>query len=182
MDKQSIRKEMFALRTKMSFPDRVKASREICDKIKQLPVYQKASSILAYFAVRNEVSLYPLIEDAWRSGKRISLPSMEQDEIIPRLFTTPSTLEEGKFHVLEPDKSCEKIDTTKLDLVLVPGVAFDQNGYRLGFGKGHYDRFFEKLPDVYKCGIAYDVQMVETIYPEVHDIAMDIVITSNGNQ
>src|SRR4051794_11777230 len=120
---------MIELRTKMSFPDRVKASREICDKIKQLPIYQEATSFLAYFAVHNEVSLYPLIEDAWRLGKRVSLPSMERDEIVPRLFTTPSTLTEGAFHVLEPDKSCEKTDISKLDLVLVPGVAFDQKGY-----------------------------------------------------
>jgi 5-formyltetrahydrofolate cyclo-ligase len=179
MQKQQIRKEMIAFRTKLSFPDRVHASRKICERIKQLPIYQEATSILAYFAVRNEVSLYPLIEDAWRSGKRVSLPSMKQDKIIPRLFTTPSTLEEGEFHVLEPDKSCEKIDITKLDLVLVPGVSFDQRGYRLGFGKGHYDRFFEKLPEVYKCGIAYDGQIVETIYPEVHDIPMNIIITPN---
>ncbi|MCH5585407.1 5-formyltetrahydrofolate cyclo-ligase [Shimazuella sp. AN120528] len=179
MKKQTIRKDMIALRTKMSSPDRIQASRKICEKIKQLPIYQEATSILAYFAVRNEVSLYPLFEDAWRSGKRVSLPSMEQDKIVPRLFTTPSALETGDFHIMEPDKSCEKIDITKLDLVLVPGVAFDRKGYRLGFGKGHYDRFFEKLPDVYKCGIAYDEQIVETIYPEVHDIPMDFVLTPN---
>lgn len=166
----------------MSSPDRVQASLKICEQIKQLSIYQEAASILAYFAIRNEVSLYPLIEDAWRSGKKVSLPRMEQDEIVPRLFTTPSTLQEGAFHVLEPDPSCEKIDITKLDLVLVPGVAFDHHRYRLGYGKGHYDRFFEKLPDVYKCGIAYDEQIVETIYPEVHDIPMDLVLTPNDRR
>jgi 5-formyltetrahydrofolate cyclo-ligase len=180
-EKQLLRKKMIALRSKMSSPDCVKASRKLCDRIKQLSVYQEASSILVYFAVRKEVSLYPLIEDAWRSGKRVSLPSMENDEIVPRLFTTPSSLKEGKFHVLEPDESCEKINIAKLDLMLIPGVAFDIKGYRLGFGKGHYDRFLDKIPHVYKCGIAYDEQIVETIYPEVHDIPMDVVLTPSNS-
>ncbi|WP_028778435.1 5-formyltetrahydrofolate cyclo-ligase [Shimazuella kribbensis] len=181
MNKNSIRQEMLARRMKMRSPYRVQASRNICEQIKQLPIYKNASSILAYFSVRNEVSLYPLIEDAWKQGKRVSLPSMKQDEIIPRLFTSPSDLEQSEFHILEPRSGCEKVDLHELDLVLVPGVAFDQQGYRLGFGKGHYDRFFSNIPDVYKCGIAYHEQIVETIFPEVHDIPMDLVITSGKN-
>jgi 5-formyltetrahydrofolate cyclo-ligase len=181
MHKNYIRQEMIALRSKLGFPYRVQASRNICEQIKQLSEYKNASSILVYFSVRKEVSLYPLIEDAWKQGKRVSLPSMEQNKIVPRLFTSPSDLEQGEFHILEPRSGCEKVDIHELDLVLVPGVAFDQKGYRLGFGKGHYDRFFSKRPDVYKCGIGYYEQIVETIYPEVHDIPMDVVITSRKN-
>jgi 5-formyltetrahydrofolate cyclo-ligase len=181
LDKDTIRKEMLAFRKKIGVSFRIQSARKICDRITQLPIYHKASSILVYFSVRNEVSLYPLIEDAWIKGKTVSLPRMEQDEIVPRLFTSPSELEHGDFHVLEPNVSCEKVNIKKIDLVLVPGVAFDTKGFRLGFGKGHYDRFFVHLPKVYKCGIAYDEQIVETIYPEAHDIPMDLIVTPNRN-
>jgi 5-formyltetrahydrofolate cyclo-ligase len=165
----------------MELPQQIQASRKIGDRIRQLSVYQEASSILVYFSHRNEVSLYPLIEDAWKQGKQVSLPSMEQNTIVPRLFTSPAELELGSFRILEPNATCEKVKKSQIDVVLVPGVAFDQKRYRLGFGKGHYDRFFATLPAVFKCGIAYDEQIVEAIDVENHDIPMDILITPSQN-
>ncbi len=179
MNKQMIRQEMLQLRSQLLPPYRVQASREICEQIKQLPIYQDARTILAYFAFRNEVSLYPLIEDAWSKGKQVVLPRMDQDRLFPVLFTSPSELVEGAFKVLEPNFTCQPLDPTEIDLVLVPGVAFDGQGYRLGYGKGHYDRFFSNLPDVYKLGIAYYEQIVETIYPETHDISMNSVVSNS---
>jgi 5-formyltetrahydrofolate cyclo-ligase len=176
--KSIIRQEILILRSQLNTPYRVQASKQICERISQLPIYQKADTILAYFSMKNEVSLYPLMEVAWRQGKRVALPKMEQDQIIPRLFTSPSELEFGAFSVLEPAATCEQIPLEQLDFVIVPGVAFDKARYRLGFGKGHYDRFFAQLSTVYKCGVAFEEQIVGTIYPEVHDIPMDIVITN----
>lgn len=176
--KSTVRQEILTLRNQLSAPYRVQASKQICERITKLPTYQAANTILAYFSMKNEVSLYPLIEAAWRQGKRVALPQMEQDQIIPRLFTSPSELEIGAFSVLEPAATCEQIPLEQLDFVVVPGVAFDKARYRLGFGKGHYDRFFAQLPTVYKCGVAYEEQIVGTIYPEVHDIPMNIVITN----
>jgi 5-formyltetrahydrofolate cyclo-ligase len=178
MNKQTLRKEMIQLRNSLLPPYRVQASREISNQIQALPVYQEAEFILAYFSFRNEVSLYPLIEDAWRKGKQVALPRMEQDRIVPVRFTSPSELVEDAFTILEPDSTCKPVDPKEIDLVLVPGVAFDRQGYRLGYGKGHYDRFFATLSSMYKLGIAYQEQIVDTIYPEPHDISMDYIVHS----
>lgn len=179
MNKQTLRENMLQMRNGFLPPYRTQASREICDQIKQLKVYQSATTILAYFSFRNEVSLYPLIEDAWKKGKTVALPRMEQDTLVPVRFTCPSELEQGIFHTLEPNVDCERVDLQDIDLVLVPGVAFDKQGYRLGFGKGHYDRFFAHLPNVYKLGIAYREQIVDFIYPESHDISMNSLVSNS---
>lgn len=177
-NKQHLRKKMLKLRDQLLPPYRVQAARDICHQIKALPSYQEVKYILAYFSIRNEVSLYPLIEDAWSQGKVVALPRMEQDEMVAVRFTSPSELEEGEFHTLEPNTTCQLVDPREIELVLVPGVAFDRDGYRLGYGKGHYDRFFVNLPSVNKYGIAYQEQIVETIYPEAHDIPMTKIVTS----
>ena len=139
--------------------------------------FKSAKTIMLYLPIKNEVGTKSIILQSQKSKKRIFLPCIEKNEIVPRKFTSFSSLKSGgPFGILEP-KSKSKLSPSKLDLVIVPGVAFDLHGGRIGFGRGYYDRFLKKAPNAKKIGLAYDFQVVDHFPKEPHDILVDEIIT-----
>jgi 5-formyltetrahydrofolate cyclo-ligase len=134
---------------------------------------------MAYAPVRNEVETGGLIEKALSAGKRVALPVTETSRkvIYPRIITRyPEDLVPGPFGIAEPCPFCPVAAAEEVDLIIVPGVAFDARGFRLGYGEGYYDRFFPLTSGV-SIGIAYSFQLVDTVFPEEHDWPVDFVIT-----
>lgn len=94
------------------------------------------------------------------------------------LVSTYEQLEEGCFGIREPKDFCERINSVSKDaVVIMPGVAFDRNGNRIGYGKGFYDKYFGNYPEVYKIAIAYEIQIVDEIFADKYDVKADCVIT-----
>lgn len=167
-------------RRALSADDQKEAARAVYERLLDYVPYKRARVVMAYMAVRGEVSLAPVIGDILESGRELLLPRCEAPGIMTaRKIRGMEDLAPGAFGVPEPKAECDVIDPAEIDLILVPGVAFDPAGRRLGQGGGYYDRFLEKTP-AYRAGVCHDFALLEAVPFEVHDMTMDGVITPGG--
>lgn len=145
-------------------------------------LFQQSHTILCYSAIQDEVCCDKIIENAWKNKKRVCLPKVMADgKMEPFVVENWEDLSHGAYGILEPDSSkCDIVKSEEIDLALLPGIAFDQKGYRLGYGGGYYDRFFELYPNIYRGGITYQELLIETVFPEKHDQRVHFVMTQTG--
>ncbi len=152
----------------------VQLSKRIEDKLYKS--FSNAESFLFYYPFKNEVTLLNLAKTLLEIGKTVAFPKTEGKEIIPIAINNLSELTPGKFSIPEPPYNPQKI-LKAIDVVFVPGIAFDLNCFRIGYGGGFYDRFLAKWKIGTKIGICFDFQVVEKIPATPLDIPMDVVIT-----
>jgi len=143
-------------------------------------LYKNARQIMLYKALGKETDTALIIEDAHAKGKGVVLPVTDKEtgRMTPYLVTPRTVYEKGAFSIEEP-QNCKVADMSLTDLIVVPGVAFDKTGRRIGFGKGCYDMFLENVKKP-KIGLCYEFQLMEEIPGEEHDIKMDYIITEKG--
>jgi 5-formyltetrahydrofolate cyclo-ligase len=176
MDKKELRRQIRSLKKNYT-PEQLKEQSEmIMKQLEAYPPFRKAQTVMLYAALPDEVQTAPFIE-AWRHTKKIVLPTVEGDDIVPVELTDNCGMKEGDFHIMEPENVPYK---GTFDLIVVPGMAFDEEGHRLGRGKGYYDRFLAKHPDVATVGICFGFQFLESIPTEPHDRNMDRVLTGQS--
>lgn len=139
--------------------------------------YQNAKSVMLYIPIGNEIDTSELMKDAFKSGKDVLVPvtNSETFEISAYKITEKTEFEKGTFSVKEP-KEKVSFDASDIDVVLVPGIAFDRSGGRVGFGKGCYDKFLKNIKAV-KVGFCYDFQITDYIDTDTNDVTMDYIIT-----
>lgn len=150
-------------------------SLRIISILEQHPKFQQAHTVLLYYSLPDEVCTHQLIESI--KDKIILLPKVIGDETMElHEYTGIEDLKKGAFDIMEPTG---KIFTNyhNIDLAIIPGMAFDKQGHRLGRGKGYYDRLLAQIPYIYKIGICFPFQFVDEVPTEETDIAMDNVIT-----
>jgi 5-formyltetrahydrofolate cyclo-ligase len=177
--KVTLRSEIRALLKKFSPEKRAATSVQLCAKLKEQAFFKTAATVLFFAPLPTEVDLWPLLEESFGAGKIVALPrfdSASQSYIACRVQSLRDEIISGQFSIREPHKNCVEIPSREIDLILVPGIAFDLHGRRLGRGKGFYDRLLTEIRGV-KCGIAFDEQIVEKIPVEPHDIGMDFILT-----
>lgn len=150
----------------------------ICLKIMNLDKYIKADTVMAYCPVNHEVDTSLLLEDCI-ADRKLVLPKTDKksNTIIPCYVDSLSDLIEGAYSILEPKDGCETAKLKDIDIIIVPMVAFDKKGTRLGYGGGYYDRLLKDMKDSIKIGIAFSLQELESIKKEDHDIDLDVIIT-----
>jgi len=171
MSKQEIRERVGLIRKNLS--DVGVRSNSIINKLVGLKEYNDALVVMSYISLDIEVDTKEFIKNELLKKKSIVVPFIEEGNIkVSKL--NDLDLVEGGFKVLEPKKK-EKYDG-KIDLVVVPGIAFDLNGARVGFGKGFYDKFLSGFNGL-KIGLAFEEQIVDSIPSEEHDVKMDMIIT-----
>ena len=133
-------------------------------------------TILAYWPLPDEVDIRPLLDQLVAEGKTVLLPKVTGPETMElRRYTSSADLAEGAFHIMEPVGE-PFTDYAQIDVALVPGMAFDAAGHRLGRGKGYYDRFLAPRPHIYKIGVCFPFQRVGTVPVDDHDVMMDVVL------
>lgn len=176
--KREIRKQYKNLREQMSGEKVIKLSGQICRNLLESDLFFEAQYIYAYYPLGNEADIRPVIEAAWKDGKRVAFPKVFGDTM--RFFEIKNfyQLSPGTFGVMEPEESCP-VDWES-PLVLTPGVAFDRSGNRMGFGKGYYDRYFGDRPEAVMLGVAYELQIAEKIPVSRYDRTLHGVVTENG--
>ena len=142
-------------------------------------IYKSANLIMAYMPLGNETDTADIIKQSFADGKKVALPVTNQitGEIAPHIITEKTKFRPGAFYVDEPTDS-QIADISEIDVVIVPGIAFDGTGNRVGFGKGCYDMFLENSHAI-KVGFCYEFQFADDIPADKHDIKMDYVITEN---
>lgn len=140
-------------------------------------IYQDATTLMLYIPLGNEVSTYEIIENAYLCGKEVLVPVTDSRtfEITAHKITSDTEFEKGVFSLTEPKEKIS-FDSSKIDVVLVPGVAFSRSGSRIGFGKGCYDKFLKNL-EATKVGFCYDFQVSDEFLSSEFDIEMDYLIT-----
>lgn len=159
----------------------IEKSKTITSKLTSMEHYKKSKVVFVYLSFNNEVDTINLIEEMLSVGKRVVVPFTDvvNTQIIPIEIKSLDGLKKCSFGYLEPMLD-EKIiiDPKEFDLVVVPGVVFDKNLNRIGFGKGYYDRILINLnQEVKKIAIAYDFQVLDEIPAENHDVKVDSIIT-----
>lgn len=175
MDKRALRKEFLSARKKLTYKDALKKSAQICRKVLKLDELQGGKTMAAYLSFNNEVDTKEIIDSLTCEGKRVVVPQFRQGDWRFALFSSWDNLEEGTFGILQP-KSASVVDSSAVDVVLIPGIAFDEMGIRLGYGKGVFDKLLANSR-AYKIGLAYDFQIVDKLPREKHDLIMDLVVT-----
>ncbi|WP_281643909.1 5-formyltetrahydrofolate cyclo-ligase [Bacteroides zoogleoformans] len=151
---------------------------EILAALEAHPAFRAANTVLLYHSLKDEVDTHDFIRK-WSRTKRILLPVVVGNDLELRVYNGPEGLISGAYDIKEPT-GAPFCDYNSIDLILVPGVAFDRNGNRLGRGKGYYDRLLPNIPSAYKAGICFPYQLVEEVPSEPFDVRMDEVITLQG--
>ncbi len=184
MNKKSLRKQILENRGRLSEEDLMKYSKNIAEKLYDMNFYKTAKRIMSFISFGDEVNTHDIIKDSINRGKSIVVPITIPDtkELKVSEILGFSELETGYYDILSPKKEFIRfVDPSTIDLILVPGVVFATNGYRVGYGGGYYDRFLSKIDkNVKKIGLAFDLQIVEKVPTEDFDIPVDIIITEKG--
>ena len=173
MDKKELRNTIKTLKKQHTKEQLLEQSEIILSKLEQHPDFQEAHIVMIYSALPDEVQTQAFLEK-WRHKKKIILTTVVGDDIIPVELAENTGFAVGDFNILEPQNEPY---TGDYDLIVVPGVAFDRNGNRIGRGRGYYDRFLCKHLNVKRIGICFDFQLVDEVPTEPNDIKMDEVIS-----
>jgi 5-formyltetrahydrofolate cyclo-ligase len=177
--KAALRKEIRAALQKISPATRNASSAQLCVRLQETTFWQNAASVLFFAPLPDEPDVWPLLEET-ASGKRIAALSRydlaDQTYVACRIQNPRTDIALGQFGIREPKGRCAEIGLGRLDLILVPGVAFDLSGHRLGRGRGFYDRLLAETGGL-KCGIAFDEQIVGEVPAAGHDQEMEFIIT-----
>lgn len=180
-----LRKEFLQKRNELANDFIEKASAKIVQRIVIHHLYNHSENILMYVPIKREVNIIPLIEHSWSIGKKVLIPKTNPltKKMEPFLISSWEDTEIGNYQITEPKiKNKKPFFIDKIDLVIVPGLIFDWEGNRLGYGGGYYDRFFNGIPKLpYRIGVAYDFQLIDSLPTEGYDITMNEVITEKGH-
>jgi 5-formyltetrahydrofolate cyclo-ligase len=177
--KSDLRRKIRAALQKIPTAARSAASAQLFARLTEQSFWKNAATILFFAPLPDEADVWPLLEKMVAGEKIIALPRFDPaDQIYTagRVQNPRTEIGTGQFGIREPKAACAEIVLSRLDLILVPGVAFDLRGRRLGRGRGFYDRLLAETRGV-KCGIAFDEQLVETIPAEAHDQPMNFILT-----
>ncbi|HHV18194.1 MAG TPA: 5-formyltetrahydrofolate cyclo-ligase [Thermoanaerobacterales bacterium] len=180
-NKDRLRKKVIDERLQLPSEEVKRKSDRIMSNFFSMEDYKEAKVIMFYVDMRNEVMTKATINKAFNEEKRVVVPRVKKGYGL--LAIEIQSLEElslGTFGVMEPPEK-EEILLEDIDVVVVPGVAFDRNGYRLGYGAGYYDNFLPKLrSDAKKIAVAFEMQLKDLIPIEPHDVKMDMIITEKS--
>jgi 5-formyltetrahydrofolate cyclo-ligase len=187
LDKKTIRKTKLKLREQLAKEDIYNKSRVITQRLIETDRFVSSNVIMCYINFKNEVDTNLIIKCCMDMGKTVALPRVTAEQqdlkvITPYIISdAKNDLGKGSYGIFEPIPSKTlKIDSCDIDLVIVPGVAFDFRKYRIGYGAGFYDRFLKTTrPDCLKVGFSFEIQIIDNIPCGVYDIPMDMVITEN---
>lgn len=177
MDKNTLRLKMKAVRK--SIPDMEGVTKKICAGILSLDEIKRAETVFCYVSFGTEVGTHGLINALIGENKRVCVPKTYKDgNMVAVKIDSLSHLERSAFGVLEPSDG-KIVEKVSVDIVIIPALCYDKLGYRLGYGKGFYDRYLKDYGGV-KIGICPDECIVQSVYPERHDVCADIIVTQTG--
>ena len=175
MDKKELRSMIRAKKRAMTEAEIVEKSEKLGQLFAASELYQKAKTIYGYMPYNQEVRTIPMMEQALRDGKRVAVPKCYGDEMRFIYLEDLSQVEKGYANIPEPIAD-EPVADDETALVLMPGLAFDPQGHRIGYGGGFYDKFLAQEPNHPTLALCYDFQMLDHLDTEEFDIPVDAVL------
>ena len=175
MDKKALRREIGAKKRAMSVAEIEQASLRLSDSFFATELYKNANSIYAYLSYNQEVRTETIILRALADGKRVAVPKVYGEEMRFLWIDGLDKIAPGAYNIPEPIAD-EPVADDLTALVLMPGLAFDPEGHRLGYGGGFYDRYLAEQPDHPLVALCYGFQMFDHLETEAHDIPVNLVI------
>ena len=184
INKNELRKQILKSRDELDQEISIEKSREAAENVVNSDIFAKAENIMVFSSFRSEIGTIEIVNAIFANRKKLFLPlsMMETNEIVSCLISSLDDLELGNYGILEPKKKSIFIGNSKdLDLIIVPGAAFDMNGHRIGYGAGYYDRLLSR-PNMkaVTLGLCFDMQIVPYIPNSKHDISIDYLVTEKG--
>lgn len=178
--KQELRIRFRALRDAVPVPRRQEVASIVAATLRRLPEYVAARGLLLYASFGSEVPTGPLLAAASEDGKPVAFPRIDGKALSLHEWRPEAALVPNRVGVPQPPPEAPPFDVGAVDLVVVPGLAFDRRGSRLGYGGGYYDRLLKTAPRAFRVGLAYDLQLVPSL-PSTHlDVPMDCLVTEAG--
>ena len=182
--KKELRAAMKARLIQVPAEDAERASQGVLSRLEHLDQWNRADTVLAFLSMKDEIGTACILRQALAQGKALAVPKVVGDNLVfYQINDIEKEVAPGAFGILEPVPGLPPLDTQALSgqnsVVLVPGLAFDKENFRLGRGKGFYDRFFASCGNsLYKIGIGYDFQLVDRVPKEPHDLKLDAIVLS----
>lgn len=181
--KNKLRADIRASRAELSKEQKQALDSAICKQFSALASFRFSEILLAYYPLEEEVDILPLIKEALALGKKVALPRCREDNLMDFYYITSlDDVEPGAYGIHEPKATCEIYDPSesKPAIMLIPALAYDRFGYRLGYGRGYYDRFINRFSGV-KAGLCYRSYLKNAPLPRGRfDMAVDYVVTEKG--
>jgi len=180
--KRELRRHMLSRLRQLPAPEKRVCDRQIAGYLYQWTPWKQARAIAITVARETEVDTAPIIEQAWRDGKKVGVPKCDPaaKTMTFRRIVSFAQLEEAYAGLLEPiEEQTTAMDREEFDLIIVPGVCFAKNGFRIGYGGGYYDRYLPGAAAV-TAALAYSFQVVDDIPVEEHDVPVEFIITDKG--
>jgi len=176
IQKSALRKHLLEKRDATSAELRDIVSEKIHENLKKISSYTNSQNIACYFPIGSEVDTHDIMLNILEQGKNLLLPKIVNNNIEFCIVPNLETLEKGSYEIMEPKDSSQRVK--KIDCMLVPTVGVSKFGYRLGYGRGYYDKFLS-LTDTVKISLTYSKQIVKSIPSDSHDIKMNWVVTED---
>ena len=179
-EKKEIRKRMRVLRENMTREDMFSKSSLIFEQLITVPEYKNAEKIFTYVSMNNEVDTIMLIDYSLSMDKRVFVPKVSGRDMLFYEISDISELSPGDCGIYEPDTDGKEPDYSKTGFMCMPGVAFDKDYNRIGYGGGFYDRYLSGENKFYKAALAYEFQFVDHIRTEHVDVKPDMIVTEDN--
>jgi 5-formyltetrahydrofolate cyclo-ligase len=178
--KRALRREVRARRDALPPEERERLGQAVARNLLALPQVRRASTVMAFSSFGSEVDTGPIIEQLARDRRRVVLPRVEGRTIVPVGYRSGDPVKPLSFGAVEPAGG-DPVRPEEIDVVVVPGLAFDRRGHRVGYGGGFYDRFLGRLrPDALTVGICFSFQVVDEVPHGRGDRPVDLVVTEEG--
>lgn len=178
--KNALRKQMREKRQALSPALHAKKSMNIRQRLEEEAAFEQAQSVLVYLSTPEEVDTHGIVKDLLTKGITVYAPRVTKDELILCKIDSWEALEPSTMGILEARSDVPEAHPQNVDLILVPGIAFDEHGHRIGYGKGYYDKLLKTIRG-YKVGLAFSEQVINEIPSEAHDVPLDLIITDSSS-
>ncbi|MBN1860704.1 MAG: 5-formyltetrahydrofolate cyclo-ligase [Candidatus Thermoplasmatota archaeon] len=178
--KKKLRQEISRKRQTLATSEVLEKSNTIKHRLFDSKWYQDAHNILFYISYNNEVHTHEMIRESLEKGKNVMVPKIDTHNktLIASLFSCWDDLGLGPHSILEPKNECvREVPLSSIDLYIIPGIVFDDEGNRIGHGGGYYDRLLKKECSAHRIGLAFELQIIKRIPAEPHDKKVERIIT-----
>ncbi len=184
MDKKTLRREYENRRQSLTATQRLEAGAKLLTNVQGLPEVQAAKRLASFVSFRSEIATEALHQWLLDNGKKLALPKVFLDKRLMVFYWVDdlSTLVKGPYGIYEPDETRHPVASPEqFDVIFSPGLAFDQHGYRLGYGGGYYDKLFStEGVDAARIGLAFAIQLTDRLVVEAYDQPLNLVVTEEG--